>query len=184
MKRRRLEGEAIRDFVLSGERQDQSRSSAGRWCGCPLESAVYELIFTEGEPDGLWPVTPDPRSHCRRSLYLFSKRNVRLPLLEAFDQPDSLTSCPVRAASTFAPQALMMFNGPFLQEYSGEFAKRLQREKPDDREAQVTLAYRLALARPPKEAERKLAAEFFAANGSLEDFCLALLNSNEFIYVK
>ena len=99
----------------------------------PLEPEVYDLIFTEGEPDGLWPVTPDPRQHTRRSLYLFAKRNVRLPLLEAFDQPDTLSSCPVRPVSTFAPQALILLNGPFLQEQSQAFAVRLLREAgPDD----------------------------------------------------
>ncbi|HEV8060713.1 MAG TPA: DUF1553 domain-containing protein, partial [Gemmataceae bacterium] len=182
MKRRRLEGEAIRDFVLSASGK-LNFEVGGPMVRVPLESAVYELIFTEGEPDDLWPITSDPRSHCRRSLYLFAKRNVRLPLLEAFDQPDTLTSCPVRAVSTFAPQALIMLNGPFMQEYSAVFAKRLQREQPNDPKAQVELAYRIALGRPPKETERKLIADFLASKGSLEDFCLALLNSNEFIYV-
>ena len=42
----------------------------------PLEPEVYDLIFTEGEPDGLWPVTPDSKQHTRRSIYLFNKRNV------------------------------------------------------------------------------------------------------------
>ena len=71
----------------------------------PLEPEIYDLIFTEGEPDGLWAVTKDVKQHTRRSIYLFAKRNVRQPLLEAFDQPDTLTSCADRAKSTFAPQA-------------------------------------------------------------------------------
>ncbi len=182
MNRRRLEGEAIRDFVLAASGR-LNREVGGPSVRVPLEAAVYELIFTEGEPDDLWPITPDPRAHCRRSLYLFAKRNVRLPLMEAFDQPDSLTSCPVRPVSTFAPQALIMLNGPFMQECSSDFARRLRRERPDDPQAQVELAYRLALGRPPKEAERQLIADFFASKGNLEDFCLALLNSNDFLYV-
>src|SRR5204863_7174577 len=93
----------------------------------PLEPEVYDLIFTEGEPDGLWLPTPDLREHGRRSIYLFAKRNVRLPMLEAFDRPDSLTSCPVRPVSTFAPQALILMNGRFLQEQSRAFAARLLR---------------------------------------------------------
>ncbi|MGL4551387.1 MAG: DUF1553 domain-containing protein, partial [Gemmataceae bacterium] len=93
MNRRRLEGEALRDAVLSASGQ------LAAWVGgpmvrTPLEPEVYELIFTEGEPDGLWNVTPDRREHGRRSLYLFNKRNVRQPLFEAFDQPDTLSSCP------------------------------------------------------------------------------------------
>src|SRR6202007_309361 len=91
----------------------------------PLEPEVYDLIFTEAEPDNLWPVTADPRQHTRRSLYLYAKRNVRLPLLEAFDQPDTLSSCPIRPVSTFAPQALILLNGPFMQEQSRAFAARV-----------------------------------------------------------
>ena len=49
--------------------------------------------------------------HVRRSLYLFNKRNVRIPLFEAFDQPDTLNSCAARPVSTFAPQALILMNG-------------------------------------------------------------------------
>src|SRR5207302_23 len=178
----------------------------------PLEPEVYDLIFTEDEPDGLWPVTPDRRQHGRRSLYLFNKRNVRLPLLEAFDQPDTLTPCPVRPVSTFAPQALILLNGPFLQEQSKAFAARLFKECGGDDDRRIDRAYRLAVSRPPRASELRMAREFLAgqtallrerrgagspvgsltggvtpgdpAAAALADFCLALLNRNEFLYVR
>ncbi len=133
----------------------------------PLEPEVYDLIFTEGEPDGLWHVTPDPRQHLRRSLYLFVKRNVRQPLFEAFDQPDTLTSCAVRPISTFAPQALILLNGPFMQEQSKAFAARLLREVRTGRGDQVSAAYRLALARPPRPEELKTALAFLETQTEL-----------------
>jgi hypothetical protein len=178
----------------------------------PLEPEVYDLIFTEGEPDGLWHATPDSREHTRRSVYLFAKRNVRLPMLEAFDQPDTLTSCPVRSVSTFAPQALILLNGPFLQEQSKALASRLLRECGPESDRQIDRAYRLALARPPREVELRMARAFLieqadlirdrlrarqrvglppdlpngvdpSAAAALVDFCLALLNCNEFVYL-
>ena len=178
----------------------------------PLEPEVYDLIFTEGEPDGLWLVTPDVREHTRRSLYLFNKRNVRLPLLEAFDQPDTLTSCPVRPVSTFAPQALILLNGPLLQTQAQALAVRLCREFPSTVSDQVERAYHLALTRPAQPGERKLALAFLAEQtdflrerlrarltvalpeglpadvdparaAALADFCLALLNRNAFVHV-
>src|SRR5262249_12940657 len=127
-------------------------------------------------PDGLWHVTPDARQHARRSLYLFTKRNVRQPLFEAFDQPDTLTSCPIRPVSTFAPQALILLNGPFMQSQSKQFAARLIREAGMDRKACVERAYRLALARPPRAEELQTALEFL--NGQtdlLRDRLLARL---------
>ena len=126
----------------------------------PLEPEVYDLIFTEGEPDGLWPVTPDPRQHTRRSLYLFAKRNVRQPLLEAFDQPDTLTSCPVRPVSTFAPQALILLNGPLpAGTEPGVRGPAAARSGLDDT-ARVERAYRLALSRPPDAEEKRVALTF------------------------
>ena len=65
----------------------------------PIESEVYNLIFTEFERDGLWPVDPDKNVQSRRSVCLYNKRSVRLPLLSAFDQPDTIIACPVRATS-------------------------------------------------------------------------------------
>src|SRR5207244_9731660 len=128
-----------------------NRKMSGPPVRVPLEPEVYDLIFTEGEPDGLWPVTPDPNEHLRRSVYLFAKRNLRLPLFEAFDRPDSLNSCPVRPVSTFAPQALILLNGAFMQEQSKAFAGRLLRECREGADRQVELAYQVALARPPRQ---------------------------------
>ncbi len=208
MNRRRLEGEGIRDATLAAA-GELNRQVGGPSVRIPLEPEVYDLIFTEGEPDGLWPVTPDERQHSRRSLYLFAKRNVRLPILEAFDQPDRLTPCAARPRSTFAPQALILVNGPFTRDQSIKMAASLLKANPTD---PVTLAYRRALGRTPTIAETKLATDFLkeqtalledrlaarmpvavphdlppgpspATAAALADFCLALLNSNEFVYV-
>ena len=129
MNRQRLSAEALRDSVLAVSGA-LNRKLGGPMVRVPLEPEVYDLIFTEGDPDGLWPVTPDVREHTRRSLYLFAKRNVRQPVLEAFDQPDTLTSCPIRPISTFAPQALILLNGPLTQQQSQAFAVRLLRSCP------------------------------------------------------
>lgn len=208
MNRRRLEGEALRDNVLAVTGQ-LTPWLGGPMVRVPLEPEVYDLIFTEDEPDGLWPVTPDERQHSRRSIYLFAKRNVRIPLLEAFDQPDTLTSCPVRPVSTFAPQALILLNGPFMQTQAKAFAARLCREA-SGLESRIERAYRLALGRGPTAREKELSAEFLreqadllrerlrarqtvalpenlpegtdlAEAGALSDLCLALLNRNAFV---
>jgi hypothetical protein len=190
MNRQRLEGEAIRDNALAVV-GTLNHKLGGPMVRVPLEPEVYDLIFTEGEPDGLWPVTPNVREHSRRSIYLFAKRNVHLPLFEAFDQPDSLTSCPRRPVSTFAPQALIMMNGPFMQEQSKLFATRLVRECGANVERQIDRAYCLALGRQVRPVEKQAAVAFLAKQAelagnpqaALADFCLALLNCNEFVYV-
>ena len=210
MPRRRLDAESLRDGILAATGSLTPRLG-GPMVRVPLEPEVYDLIFTEGEPDGLWPVTGDVREHTRRSLYLFNKRTVRLPMLESFDQPDTLTSCAVRPISTFAPQALILLNSPFMHQQAGAFAVRLWGEA--DTTAQVTRAYRLALGRAPSHDELETALAFLAKQAeslrdrlrarktvalpeampegadpakvaALADFCLALLNRNAFAFVE
>ncbi|HXD87794.1 MAG TPA: DUF1549 and DUF1553 domain-containing protein [Urbifossiella sp.] len=211
MNRQRLEAEAIRDSILAAA-GSLNVDMGGPSVRVPLEPAVYDLIFTEGEPDGLWPVTPDVRQHSRRSIYLFNKRNVRLPLFEAFDQPDTLNTCAVRPVSTFAPQALILMNGPFAQAQGKALALRLVREVGSDPARQIEALYRRTLGRKPSAKESQLAREFLkdqtatireevsrgqplglaieklpkdsdlAAVRALADLCVVAFNGNEFVY--
>lgn len=210
MNRRRRDGEALRDAILHTA-GTLNPAVGGPSVRIPLEPEVYDLIFTEGEPDGLWPVTPDERQHTRRALYLFAKRNVRLPMLEAFDQPDRLSACAERSVSTFAPQALILMNGPFTHHQSRAFASAVV-QKHATLDAQITYAYQRAYGRTPDVAELADAKTFIAEQQpliaerllarlpvgvpeglpptadpatctALADFCLALFNSNEFIFV-
>ena len=183
MNRKRMEGETLRDTILSVT-GTLNPALGGRPVLIPIEPEVYDLIFTEHERDGLWPVNPDKRVQNRRSIYLLNKRSVRLPLLTAFDQPDAITSCPVRPVSTHALQALSLFNSEFMQEQSQAFAARLAKECGKSGHAcEVKTAWKLALARQPSPAEQKLAKKFLRGGGSLAEMCLALLNRNEFVYV-
>ncbi|MFQ3592565.1 MAG: DUF1553 domain-containing protein, partial [Gemmataceae bacterium] len=205
MNRRRLEGETLRDALLAVSGQ-LTTWLHGPMVRVPLEPEVYDLIFTEDEPDGLWPVDLDERQHTRRSLYLFAKRNVRQPLLEAFDQPDTLHSCPVRPVSTFAPQALILLNGPQANQAALALASRIATEADP-----VERVYRLTLGRGPTAKERTSAQTFLneqtallreelrarkpvrlppgpadadpAHLAALADLSLALLNRSAFVVV-
>jgi hypothetical protein len=210
MNRQRLDGEALRDAVLTAA-GTLTRQVGGPSVRVPLEPEVYDLIFTEGEPDGLWHANPDPAQHNRRSLYLFAKRNVRLPMLEALDQPDRLFPCAARPVSTFAPQALILMNGPFTQRQSRAMAATLLRECGPNTDLQIERAYRRAFARRPTTDEIDVAKTFLKDQAesaadrlrarlpagvpddlppgsnvahavALADFCLALFNANEFAY--
>jgi hypothetical protein len=182
MNRKRFDAEMIRDASLSvaGTLNPQL---GGRPVRIPIEREVYELIFTESERDGLWPVNSDKNVQNRRAIYLYNKRSVRLPLLSAFDQPDDITSCPVRPVSTHALHALSLFNSSFMQEVSQSFAARLEARCGKDRGCMIDSAWHLALARAPRKPEIQLAKKFFATGGGVQDFCLALFNRNEFVYV-
>jgi hypothetical protein len=129
-----------------------------------------------------WRVTADPREHDRRSIYLIAKRNLRLPLSQAFDQPDLQTSCPRRETSTHALQALALLNGATANRLAVVFAQRLERDAGTDPARQVELAYRLTAGRPPTAAEEKLALAFLQTE-PLRELALAMFNVNAFLYV-
>jgi len=179
--RRRLEAEFLRDSVLAVSGA-LNRTLGGPSIKTPLEPEIYDLIFTEGEPDNLWPVNRDPAQHNRRSLYLLNKRTVRLPFLANFDQPDNMTSCAIRSTSTHALQALSLMNSDFMQQQAQHFAARLDSACRSN-DCRLRLAYSLALSRAPSAQETAMATGFFSKGGNWPDFCLALLNRNEFVYV-
>ncbi len=181
--RRRLSGEAIRDSALAASGR-LNGALGGKPVRIPIEQEVYDLIFTEAEPDNLWPVTPNTAQHDRRSLYLLNKRTVRLPFLANFDQPDTMTSCSVRQTSTHALQSLSLLNSDFMQTQSRALADRLAgRCRSEGTGCQVEAGFELTLAREPTAIEKRLANEFLATRPeALVDFALALLNRNEFVY--
>ncbi len=181
--RQRLEAEVIRDSALAASGR-LNRSLAGKPVRIPIEREVYDLIFTEAEPDNLWPVTPDTSQHDRRSIYLLNMRTIRLPFLANFDQPDTMTSCAVRSTSTHALQSLSLLNSDFIVDQSRSLARRIRGlcdgSAPD---CIARNAFALTLARPPTAKEISLATEFLeSGTTALEDLSLALLNRNEFVY--
>ena len=75
-------------------------------------------------------------------------------------------------------------NNAFVLMQAKYFAQRVQREAGARAERQVDRAFELALSRPPSGPERERAVAFLAASpDGLVDFCQALLNTNEFVYV-
>jgi len=178
--RRRLDGDAIRDAMLAAsERLSERRGGPGVMPPLPKE-----LLGTIRKDH--WKTSAEEEDHRRRTIYLFVRRNLRLPLLDAFDRPDTMASCPRRNTSTTAPQALVLLNSEFSQEAARDLAAYLRREVGDEGAKQVDLAYRAVLGRTPRDLERREAGELIASDNEtgLADFCLALFNLNEFVYLE
>ncbi|MGO9922757.1 MAG: DUF1549 and DUF1553 domain-containing protein [Isosphaeraceae bacterium] len=211
MNRRRLDAEGIRDAMLAVSGELNPRMG-GPGVLAPLEKEIKDLIFTEAEVVDLWPVDRDPAEYLRRSLYLFRKRNVRYPLFDAFDAPDTQNACPRRETSTHALQALVLLNSDFATGRAKVLAGRLLRLSRDCNRDRITLAYQVVLARDPRPTEIERAEAFLKSQTELidsqiragrscsrpsggipalrpaegaawVDFALALLNCNEFLYV-
>lgn len=121
--------------------------------------------------------------------------------LDLFDgaNPDLLV--PNRADSTSAPQALFMLNNATVLSTATILAKKTLTESDDERQRIASLYQRL-FGRPAIEAEQKVAAEILRQSretreqlaaagktevdvktGPWEDLCVALICSNEFLYI-
>jgi hypothetical protein len=173
MNRVRLEGEAVRDTLLAVS------SLLNLKAGGP-GVVLPDLTAASG---GARPVavTADVKEHQRRSVYLFSRRNLRQPFLEAFDLPDSNLSCPKRERSTTAPQALALLNASEATTAARALAERLEKEAKTNVE-RIERAYRLTLGRSPTGGEMER-AKVFLKESPLSELCRALFSLNEFVYL-
>jgi hypothetical protein len=192
-RRRRLEGEAVRDAMLQVTGQ--------------IQHNMFGPSSRPRLPEGVskryaWKPDADVSRHARRSIYVLLKRNMRFPLFDAFDLPDLHQSCGVRSSTVTAPQALLMLNSDLTQQASRRWAGDLLDAHGDQVETLIGLAYCQAFGREASEDEKSSAVDFISMQAAtiraasksqdastsprlsaVTDFCHALLNANEFIYV-
>jgi Protein of unknown function (DUF1553)/Protein of unknown function (DUF1549) len=179
-RRRRLDGETIRDALLAVS--GQLNPALGGPSVFPELPAELTKLSSKG---AIWPVSPGADDRNRRGLYVFIRRNLRYPFFEAFDRPDTNASCPDRPVTTIAPQALSLLNSKIAQDAARALARRILAEAGPDKDARIRHAYRLTLGRAPDQDESRLARDFLTSDdeASWVAFSLALLNVNEFIYM-
>ena len=176
--RNRHEVEVIRDQIMA------VAGTLDRTVGGPAVRPFIDPALFQSSTDRTWPgmAIGDPESW-RRSIYVFSKRSIRYPMFEAFDQPDMVSSCSRRTRSTVAPQALLLMNNAEVLLQAKHFAQRVVVEAGHSAQAQVDRAFELALSRRPSESERAKAVAFLESTPTgLVDLCQTLFNLNEFLY--
>jgi hypothetical protein len=200
--RHRLESEALRDTALS---------VAGVLNPAMYGPSVRPPL-PKGVPDGAWKTSPDEADQRRRSIYTFIRRNNLYPMLDVFDMPDTHLTCGRRGETTTAPQALTYLNNEQTLAWASKLAGRVLQQAGADPAQQVDLVYRIAYSRPPTGTEKDTALTFFRqhqpiiaervqAGGKvmepetagigvsavdaavLVDFCHAIFNSSEFVYI-
>ncbi len=193
--RTRLDADEVRDAMLACAGTINPRPF-GPPVVPPLSGEELTGLF---DAAGKWKVSKDPADYTRRSVYLLQRRTFVYPLLSAFDPPEVMNSCPRRLQTVVPAQALTLLNSPVARQQSAAFAARLAGECGDDDQAAVARAWVLAFGReitPPEsdrarqllrlprvgpDPARRGPGEF--PRRALTDLCLALFNSNEFVYV-
>ena len=192
MNQQRLEAEAIRDSMLV-----VSNKLNPKMYGPGVYPRIDpDIVGTGSRPR--WPLdAKDDSDTFRRSIYIFVKRSVLLPLAEVFDCPVTVVSAPNRPTSTVSPQALALMNNEFVLEQAKYFAERVTTEAGANVNQQIARAFQIALHRKPTAQEQDWSFNFLKSQtdgytqrknespsaAALRDFCHALMNLNEFLYV-
>ena len=124
---------------------------------------------------GQWKTSKDEEDHRRRSIYLFVRRNLRYPLFDVFDRPDTNASCPRREILTTAPQALFLLNSDFsfsaARQLAGTLLQSLDSQPDASAEATtnrgIRQLYERTLSREPTSRELTAAADFLLSQSTL-----------------
>lgn len=142
-----MSAEAIRDSALAasgllsrniGGPSLKPYQPAGLW-----SEIASDTVYEQSQGEGL----------CRRSLYTYWKRTVAPPGMLTFDAP-SRETCVVRRPITNTPlQALQLMNEQGYMESAEHLAERAIRESGQDVRDRLSNAFRLVLARSPRESE-------------------------------
>ena len=113
-----------------------------------------ELAKIDFRSDLNWP-TSTGADRYRRGLYTFFKRTLPHPNLTTFDCPQADSTAVERARSNTPLHALLTLNNEVFVEAARAFAARvLRHDGPGGDHQRMTLAFRMALTRPPTEWER------------------------------
>jgi Protein of unknown function (DUF1553) len=170
----RLEAEQLRDSILAV-------------CG-NLDSRMGGPGFDLFEPNTNYVKVYNPKqsfgpAEWRRMIYQAKPRMQLDDMFGSFDCPDGGQIAPKRTSSITALQALNLLNGRFIMRQADIFAKRIRDEAGPSESAMAKRAFRLAFQRDPAEAELAGAIQLVQSDG-LESLCRALLNANEFVFVR
>jgi len=182
--RRRLDAEQLRDAILQSSGHLDLRMGGPSFRAAISDEALEGLSMKSGA----YTASPAEETR-RRSIYMFAKRSLAVPMMTVFDSCDTTAPTGRRDVSTVAPQALTLLNNTWVHEQSRAMAQRVVASGPTT-ESRVDTAWRIALARTPSATEKQAAIDYVEHSRSNGDdlvawsaLCHTLINTNEFIYV-
>lgn len=184
---RRLSAEQIRDSVLaiSGQLNHQLHGPS------MFVSLSDEVLASQSRPGDGWGASP-PDQQARRSIYIHVKRSLPVPMMSAFDFPETDISCEARFLTTQPGQALNMLNSQWMRDQAQALQQRVAREVGDDVQRQAERALQLSTSQaadPADVAELVSLVERLTQEQHLSDLqarqamCLVALNLNSFFYL-
>lgn len=180
---RRMDAEVLRDSMLlfSGD-LNLKPSGPGIYPELPAEVHRTQDSARKG-----WGES-SLEDQNRRSIYIYAKRALPLPLLEVFDASHVSFSLGRRPVTTVAPQALTLLNDAFMQDRAARLAYQT---------SSMNELFKILWQRLPSDDEYKACeamlkdqTELLRSDGNQQaeeqawaHLCLAMLNANESIMI-
>lgn len=172
---RRLAAEEVRDAML------MVAGVLDRKLGGP---SFRDVEVKLGNNHEFTTAIPDvPEENRRRTVYRLWANSGGHPFLESLDCAAPGVAAPRRTATITPLQALSMLNDPLAAFSAERFAGRLRAEAGGNVDDQLRRGWELAMARQPSAEELADLRAFAEAHG-LEQACLVIFNSNEFVFLK
>ncbi|QDU51952.1 PSD1 and planctomycete cytochrome C domain-containing protein [Gimesia panareensis] len=149
---KRLEGEAIRDALLSiSGRIDPTLY------GPSIPVHLTKFMDGRGKPPVNGPLDGDGR----RSIYIQVRRNFLSPMMLAYDTPSPFSTMGRRNVSNVPAQALIMMNDPFVIQQANLWGQHVaENPKFSTDQERTRWMYESALGRLPTQAELQAAEQF------------------------
>ncbi len=183
---RRMEAEVVRDSILAASGKLNTQA------GGPGIKPRLRAELLDASQRNKWPVLQkEDERHWRRSVYIYTKRQLLMPMMELFDAPTTTDSCAARLSSVVPTQALVLMNDEFAEEQAAFLAERAMRESGNDPQHAIERMFLLTTSRMPDAMRIKEALAFVQSResecgrtGALTDLAHVLLNSSEFIHIE
>jgi hypothetical protein len=150
------------------------------------------LLLASGELDrklGGPSIDLNNSGNRRRTIYGFVSRHRLDELLRLFDFPDPNITSASRSVTTVPLQQLFVLNSEFMVQRARALVKRLNDTEAESDEEKVGRAYLLLFGRSADEQELTTATAFLSGSSEgeklsrWEQYALALLSANEFLYL-
>lgn len=179
----RMEAEVLRDCIL------QASGKLNPKMGGPGIKPRLRADLLPTSQRNKWPLLKNEGpEQWRRSVYIYQKRQLLMPMMELFDAPTTTDSCAMRLESTVPTQALVLMNDEFVEEQAAHLAKRAA---ADTLEATLKRMFMLTLGHEPSKERLQQSLDFVTAreaassrDQALTDLAHVLFNSSEFVYIR
>ena len=164
---RRLEAEAVRDFILATT-GDLNLESGGPSIPVTTDAEGKVVIGVQKIRDGLAAgVRGKNDAAFRRSAFIEANRSLPLNILATFDLPEMKPNCDRRRSTTVATQSLWFLNDDQIIQLTGKLSDQLFTGQPTDATQRLNNLHQKLFATPPTDEERRFLSDFLARQEEL-----------------